>query len=382
MEDFCKEIRVAAGQETEVTVIVGAIVPAAAQFNASIGPGIQLVIEEELREKTVPGNILVSKPGPRGAFAIEGKYRVVSRRVPGQAEVEEVDGFVLDLWLTDRQGKELLRQQITLDADRNPGGFAGFVAWATGCDFDPPRNRSAQVSKILWGNGRVWLVSSGEPDWANAAAVPVTATNGSTDFGLEIQVKKTSVDESQEATYEQRPFREEAGQRCVALDLHDVFRVVLLNYTESEAVAELTLDGVNSMAFSNNWNAAKDGRQHLSLFLIPAASAGTPGQTIVTGWMRTNEYSDEFAVVEEGRGAAGQLGYNTGDVGLITARFARTLRRSTSMIEQSTGIGTEIGRGSLIRADYTTVQRYIDGNWTLVSVRYQRPKVTANRSAK
>jgi hypothetical protein len=132
----------------------------------------------------------------------------------------------------------------------------------------------------------------------------------------------------------------------------------------------LTVDGLNLYAFSNVKD--KTGRPLYSSVLVAPKST-----TLIKGWHRTNEASNEFVVTEYAKSAAAGL-HSTANIGTITATFAAAWPANAKppadeprRFYYAPG-GTATGIGSAFAEKFVEQQREIGVVRATVSVRYAR----------
>src|SRR5205823_2102094 len=81
------------------------------------------------------------------------------------------------------------------------------------------------------------------------------------------------------------------------------------------AAVTLTIDGLDVFAFTEV--RTPEGRPKYTHFVLP------PGESLITGWHKTNDRADTFLVTEYGKGAISKVrDPNRGKVGVVTVTFA------------------------------------------------------------
>jgi hypothetical protein len=107
------------------------------------------------------------------------------------------------------------------------------------------------------------------------------------------------------------------SQPFVPLFKGEVMQVRVLNYSSKEIGISMKLDGVDQFALSkvtkplldhenNQLFDMKNGKPLMGpryrAFIVDPSKNGVPGETILTGWHKTNQISEEFEVVGLGEG--------------------------------------------------------------------------------
>jgi hypothetical protein len=151
-------------------------------------------------------------------------------------------------------------------------------------------------------------------------------------------------------------------QAFVELKPTDVFEIRLHNDGQSRVGCILTLDGVNTFAFSDVPAWRQLGKMVLS-----------PGKSVVRGWHRNDALSHEFVITKIGSGAASQLGV-INNVGAITAVFVQV----SDQPFKDGPLVDAVGVGKLKEAPYKTVPAYFGEPIAAITVRYRRPQPPAN----
>ncbi|QDU35961.1 hypothetical protein Mal4_02440 [Maioricimonas rarisocia] len=130
----------------------------------------------------------------------------------------------------------------------------------------------------------------------------VRARDGSP-YGIELLVKDPG------GSFSPRPGVLDDGLAFVDIAVNDIYRIRLINDTDYDAAALVTIDGLSIFAFSDH--------PEYKHFIIPAESSGT-----IRGWHKTNQKVNEFHVKDYADSAAAQRLIDSSQVGTITVSFS------------------------------------------------------------
>ncbi|MFO0811015.1 MAG: hypothetical protein U0746_20490 [Gemmataceae bacterium] len=175
------------------------------------------------------------------------------------------------------------------------------------------------------------------------------------------------------APYVPRPAKIEDGLAFVPLKRGEVFGVKLVNKSQYDAAASLTLDALNMYAFSNVRDGK--GRPKYSQVILDAGKSA-----FIRGWHITNEKSDEFTITEFAKSAAFQL-KSSAKTGTIQVAFAaawpkggqRPPDEPANPNEHSRSAGSDaVGRGQRFTQKFQEVQYDVGVVRETVSVRYSK----------
>ncbi|MFN5329536.1 MAG: hypothetical protein ACK5DV_10175 [Planctomycetota bacterium] len=130
------------------------------------------------------------------------------------------------------------------------------------------------------------------------------------------------------------------GQPFVPLLKGEVVQIRVLNYSSKEIGISMKLDGVDQFALSkvtkplldhenNQLFDMKNGKPLLGpryrAFIVDPSKNGVPGETILTGWHKTNKISEEFELVGLGKGVRSLFPELVdGPVGVISVGISNT----------------------------------------------------------
>jgi hypothetical protein len=314
----------------EDTIAVGAFT-GPAHCPASAGPGLKRVLIEELEKL----NIRVKR---QAGLEIKGDYR----------DVLDKDSQVLALRLKaavlERRSGDVI---VELDRKIEDRDILAQVLGVTRPDLGDgrsPKAESAELKKRL-DRPSVDLRS------ARIKADPKSK------YALEIQVK-------QAGAYVPRPASAEEGLAFVPIKKSEAFAVKLINDSDYDAAVELTLDGLSMFAFSDN--------RGYRFVVVPKRSS-----SLIKGWHRTNQVSDEFLITDYSKSAAKELLANPDPIGTITATFSAAWdpKEKPPADEGSKfrdPFNPAVGRGEPVPTPYTEVVRQRGRVRDVISVRYKK----------
>lgn len=165
-----------------------------------------------------------------------------------------------------------------------------------------------------------------------------------------------------------RPFaprKDRKSRPFVDIPRDQVYAVRLINHSDHDAAVQLTIDGVNVFAFSQQSPKPK-------YWIVPAKKNGKPGQTLVRGWDKNSSSSFEFKVVDFPSSAAARVNLRpSSNIGLITACFSACWEHERDR-PRSEGRTRATGFGKEIVDRKTRVQRHIGQVRDVITIRYER----------
>jgi hypothetical protein len=346
-------------------------------FGSSYGPGIRLVLVEEL------GKLNVREKKVGAAIGIQGRYTLK----PHEAGVESIDGASLriEASLVDISGQVLtdLNTQVTVPAPGTEQGTAAVPVSKGTMAVDVQGTKtdvkgSGALGETLgatvdldsmtaggFPNGDTVIGSFQNPTATIRGGTAVAASKASP-FSMEILVGAKP-----------RSITLEDGQPFVALTKGDAFQIRFTNRANYEAAVTFALDGVGSFQFSDvrYTDGPKRGQPKYSRWIVPRGKS-----IVIKGWHRTNETVDEFLVTDFASSAASKLGSVTG-LGTITATVRATWRKGErapegepmyAFVEPDVGIGQ--GQRIEQRVKEDVDPREYGQPRAVITVRYTKPK--------
>jgi hypothetical protein len=311
-----------------------------ASFPASGGPGIALILAEELQKQGITVK-------PRARLGVRGQYHAAETTAPEDPRVKllavRVKGTVEDAFNNVVEGSAF---------ERTVRGEAAVVEL-----LGAPAELSARATPEA--RARKLRQSLDEPHTA-LAGKRIAAAPGSP-YAVEILVEGKP-----------RAARDDDGLAFIDLDRATPFAVRLINDSDREAAVRLTVDGLSVFAFTEHRQEKGPGKGEplYSVLLVPAK-----GSLTVRGWHRTNESSELFAAGAYGRKAEGLLKQKE-KVGTITAAFAAAWPEDAlpPADEAPAARGSDYLTGSSpgSQTSYSAVRRKMGVIRSAVSVRYNR----------
>ena len=301
----------------------------------SAGPFLAKTLADQLRKLNV-------KVKAGAAFIVEGRYRdVIDKK-------SQLLAAAITIKVLDRQN------EVQFTAGRNvlgnvtvPALFGLTVSLPADADLE---TRDQRVRDAI------------DKPAANLNGTRIAAPGSP--YAIEILVKT-------DKGYSPRKPAVKNGLPYVAIERGEVYAVRLINRARHEAAVTLTIDGLNFYSFSDV--KGLDGRPRYSMVILPANSV-----TIIKGWHRTNDHSDEFRVTEYAKSAAAEL-KSSANLGTITANFAAAWKKDGSPPPDEpkqppphSRSADATGRGQRVEARYIEVERVFGVVRASISVRYTK----------
>jgi hypothetical protein len=339
MAEAARDVAKLLGARGESTIALGQFT-GPANYPTSAGPGIALVLAEELQKQGVAVK-------PRARLGIKGEYLVTE--VPDPAELGtkylalRVKGRVEDGFANVLQDSGFDR---TVEGEEAVVQLLGTPVELPSSEL--PRERDRKIRK------------SYEEPKATFAASRVSAGPGGK-FAVEVLVDGRP-----------RPARDDDGLAYVNVEKGETYAVRLINDSDLDVAVRLTVDGLSLFAFSEHRHeeGPHKGEPLYSVVLIPAHQS-----LVVRGWHRTNEVSDAFLVTDYPKSAAA-LARLKGNLGTITATFAAAWPEDADPPKDEAparrGTSAATGYGPGVEAKFDVVKRRLGVIRAAVSVRYTR----------
>jgi hypothetical protein len=309
------------------------------QLPTSGGPVIAQTLIEELNKK----GLTVKRVA---AVGVKGEYRDVKDKETGLLAAQ-IKGTV-----TDRTGKVLFTFSRGVFGDALLASLFGTTTpLPPGHDV---RDRSRDLETSL------------DQPGVHVAGTRVS-TSATSPFAVEILVAPYAG-----AALKARAAKVEDGLAFVSIKRGEVYGVRLINKSDYEAAATLTIDGLNMYAFSTMRDPKTGQPRHSQVIVDPH------GSVVIKGWHLTDEVSQEFLVTEYARSAAFELG-STAKVGTITVSFAacwpdgaRPPADEPADPRSHSRSADATGRGSQFKEKYVEVKRNFGVIRDVISVRYTK----------
>jgi hypothetical protein len=152
------------------------------------------------------------------------------------------------------------------------------------------------------------------------------------------------------------------GQAFVGIPKGQSYLIRLHNQSPQDVGVALTIDGINTLAFSQN-KAFRD----LGVWVIAAGGFGT-----IRGWHEIGNRSAQFTVMDIANTPAAQFGASA-QVGVITATFMAAFAAALPPSEVIPGVkSVGTGKGPPIDQPLKEVERAFGAVKEAISVRYAR----------
>ena len=313
-----------------------------ATFPTSAGPGIAQMLAEELKK-------LGKSVKVRAKFGVKGQYLVTE--VPSDEEPKrKVIAIKLKGSVEDEFGKVL----ADFNFERMLKGESTFTElMGASLDLSPKLAQEKRNKKLR-----------------DALTQPRTHIQGSRVYGS--AEGKCGIELIVEGT--PRTPKEDEGLAYAKINRGETYAVRLINDSDLEMAANLSIDGLNVFTFSElrHQDGPKKGEAVYSVWIVPPKSS-----LVVRGWHRNNETSDSFQVTAYAKSAAATIGHKA-NLGTITASFAACWKdgelppRDEPGRKKSTTMGDGTGFGPPVKVKITGVKRTVGAIRACVSVRYTK----------
>lgn len=346
-------------------------------FGSSFGPGIRIILIEEL------GKVGIREKKVGAAIGLQGRYTL--RPQDANSEFQDPASLRIEASLVDRAGQVLTDLNTEVKVPPAPGEEgpttipvnqgkvnvdvqgtntdvrgAGALGEALGAtvDLDPSRADG-------FVNGDNVIKSFDNPTAVVHGGTAVAASSASP-FTMEILINGSP-----------RNIQLEDGQPFIQLQKGDAFEIRFTNRANFEAAVTFALDGVSSFQFSDLriTQGANKGQPKYSKWIVPRNKS-----IVVKGWHRNNKEVDAFLVTDFGNSAASKIGSVSG-LGTITATVRATWPKGQdppegeplmAMAEPDIGIGRGERLEQRVREDVDP--RSYGQPRAVITVRYAKPK--------
>lgn len=339
-------------------------------FAAGKGPGIRLMLIEELKK------VGIREKRVGGAVGLEGKYTLKSDQSVTQNGGSGRKYVSLDVRLVDSSGEVLSRLNrdvminqtsdftgeavpirsghLKLAATPQDDGLVGELIGATAdLGADPLKTITDSMLK-----GRSPFIDSFSQPTAKLYDGGFVASSGVSPYFIRLIVNGQAA-----------KITLEDGHPFVQLAKDDEFAIEIQNQGTSQIGVRLTIDGVSSFAFANQ----KRGESKLSRWLISPKES-----TAVNGWYLGDNQYDRFKVTDFSDSAAAKFGSQS-DVGTITVAIQATWRQDQERPadEPQIAFSSPIAVGQGERQTYPTFEdtskRAYGWIRSVITIRYVKP---------
>jgi hypothetical protein len=316
--------------KNEDSIAVGAFTGPARAASSS-GPAIKQILIEELRKQGI-------RVQSQASLEVNGDYRDVLDKD------SQLLGLRIKASILDRQGEIVVVLDKKID-DRN---VLAQMLGVTKTDFGAGVT-AVQESRLI----------------RERLEKPSVALVGTTVQPARKSVYAVEILVSNRGRFVTRQPFEEQGFAFVPIQRGEAFAVNLINNSDLAAAVELTLDGLSMFAFSQT--------QKYRHIIVPKRS-----RSLVKGWFRNTQLSDEFLITEYSKSASAELAANPEQIGTITATFAAAWdpRESPPADESSNfrdPFNTAVGRGRPVVSPFREVALQFGRVREIINVRYKRP---------
>lgn len=336
LAEAAKSIKKLLDGRGESDIAVGAFT-GSSRIDSSAGPGIALVLGEELQKAGVGVR-------RRANLEVKGDYLDV------EDKKTKLLAALLKMRVLDRQGTVLVEFERGVFGDATLPALFGLTVQL------PPQGDEKARSKSM----REGI----DKPQTQIASTRISAGPGSP-YAIEVLVKEGD-------KFVPRPPKEEDGFAFVPIKRGEIYAVRLINDSAHEAAVTLSVDGLNMFAFCPD----KDDKgvpKYTQVLLDPKKTG------LIKGWFLTDNATDSFLVTEYAKSAAEEL-KSTANLGTITASFcaawpqdgeppADEPKKNTNEYARS---ADATGRGPRVEEKYTEVERHFGVIRASVSVRYTK----------
>lgn len=336
MQALASQLKTALLAAGQTTVALGPFTPVEAGQHTSFGARIVSALSQQLS-----GSGITAVTGA-GAWKIGGEYSGEKNAINGKFEV-----FVLSQ-LKDQRGRPQ-GQMLTpiIQDEREALAMLGATA-----------ELPTKISDALKKEGGT-VVEARADAIAAAKDQPVVALTGAqvrTAPGSPFAVEVLALNG------QPLPAANNGGQAFVDIPKGQSYLIRLHNQSPQDVGVSLTIDGINTLAFSQN-KAFRD----LGVWVIPAGGQGT-----IRGWHEIGNRSAQFTVMDIANTPAAQFGASD-QVGVITATFMAAFEAALPPGEVIPGVkSVGTGKGPPIDQPLKEVVRAFGAVKEAISVRYAR----------
>lgn len=298
-------------------------------------------------------NVLVEK----SKFTLAGSYHYVTSEDPATPDAKVL---LITVQIKDDRGREVKAISVEVNDTDNIYqvlGLTGAAPQVTKQQDDSIfqiRNQAAQeaLEKPTFDTVGTRVTAKGAPQWA-VGVLKKSSFNGATSPVTPQNVK---------------------GLAFAPIGVGDHYEIELVNHDMSDAVANVTVDGLE-VANTFSTDKGPDGKTiHWPGYLVEK------GQTVVIrGWLHTIDQSVKdnvfsFRVVDLGQGAASAL-KGRGGVGVITVQFREACEPGGTLSGRTFTQPGETGKGEGLQEKLEAKPMQIGQNvLSTVSIRYNRPE--------
>jgi hypothetical protein len=312
-------------------------------FDGPAGTSASLRIAQALTEQ-IQAKTKLRVTSAAGSWSIAGEYFAEMNPNSGKLEV------FIDSTLKDQRGRSQSRLLTPIITDEQET----LTMFGVSADL-PTQVAQAEVAenKTLDGIRAQTVAAAIDKPQVFIREAIVKATQQSP-YAIEVMIAGQPI-----------PAEDREGTAFVQIQKEQIYAVRLINNSDEDVGVTLTIDGVNTLEFSQN-----PAYRQLGKWVVGARSTG-----IVTGWHIQGNESRSFQVVDFPNSAAAQVS-STKDIGTITAVFCAAFTDQPPADEPpATGRGgLATGFGPPTEQKLADVVRKFGVVRGAISVRYDKPQ--------
>jgi hypothetical protein len=336
MQALAQHIRRALADEGMNRVTIGRFEPDSDTAQSTFGPRIVTALKERLEASQI-------EVTSTGGWSVSGKFHGELDRTSEKFEI------FISSKLKDQRGRtqsELITPIIT--DEREALAMLGSTVSLPTDTAAAPSAQSKSLNLL-----RAETIAASLQQARPFLEGPVVKTAAASPLAMQILVNGQSL-----------PLTQAGGGPFVELGKDQRYAIRLINDSAGDVGVTLSIDGINTLAFSKNRSY-----RELGMWIIPAHSSG-----VVRGWHIEGDVASSFVVTDLFNAPAAQLGA-TANVGTITASFCAAFEGSdlppgepvpTSKDQLATG------KGPPINQPLKELQRHFGVVRETISVRYAR----------
>jgi hypothetical protein len=337
MQALAGQLKTALTAAGHSTVALGPFVPQAAGQHTSFGARIVSALSDQLS-----GSGITTVNGA-GHWKLGGEYSGEKNNTNGKFEV-----FILSQ-LKDQRGRPQGQMLTPIIQDERE------ALAMLGANVQLPNQITEELKKAGFSVGEARADTIAAAKAAPAVAVVGGAqirTSAGSPFAMEILA----------INGQPLPAASVGGQAFVEIPKGQSYLVRLINNSDQDVGVALTIDGINTLAFSQN----KSFRD-LGVWVIGAGRTGT-----IRGWHEIGNRSLQFTVTDIANAPAAAFGASD-QVGVITATFCAAFAAALPPSEVIPGVkSVGTGKGPPIEQPLQEVERAFGAVKEAISVRYAR----------
>jgi hypothetical protein len=329
----------------EQKVVVG-------QFNGPPGVSGTAAIVKTLQDK-LDNHDKIDVVRAGAAFGVQGKYSGALDDATGLYSIQ------IDAEIVNRQGataNTLTKYIITDEAT----GLAMMGSTVDLAAKTPATGTGVAKAKE---RGEAIVESVENPQVALTGGGNIIRATPDSPYGIEILAMPPN------GPPQSLPAIDEGGLAFVEIGKEQVYAIRIINDSPHLAGVILTIDGINTLAFSKNPDFVQTGK-----WVVAPKAVG-----LVKGWHDFKNNAFAFKVTDYGNSAAAELGITGDSIGTITAVFCAAWSDPSKPPEDEISLGSAprgdlaTGKGPPVQQGAKPVPLHYGRPRASVSVRYSRP---------